>query len=252
MDFISRNIYDGKMMSEDIRRYALGCRLIDAAEEGDMSRCKELVLKYNVPVNFKSDFGETPLIAAALKGNVEIGRFFLENGARVDDTNLAGFTAFIYSLLEEKMEFASMLLENGYDINIKTQIRDINEFVLGEATPLYVMAKYLVEDSLVWLLDHGAKCNIKCINGETAIFPALRCCSVKMVQALIDKGASVLIKNAYGETPLNVLEKIVNDTRFSPNARSAYREIMIIIKDAEYMEMKRNISKIAEQIIRKK
>jgi ankyrin repeat protein len=63
--------------------------------------------------------GRTPLGQAALLGNVEIGKFLIQRGARVSGSNRDGNTSLHVAAFLCDFEFVELLLRHGADRNKK-------------------------------------------------------------------------------------------------------------------------------------
>ena len=100
-----------------IRRDRIPSRLAlwDAIAENDMKRVKQLV-RQDVSLNGRHpERGSTPLGHAASRGHVEIGKYLIEQGARVSGSNRDGNTPLHIAAFYCDFDFVQMLLENGAD-----------------------------------------------------------------------------------------------------------------------------------------
>jgi hypothetical protein len=90
--------------------------LIDAAENGDIQRVRELLDSGADPNLRDNRFGVTALIMAW--GYTEIVRLLLEKGADPNLRDNLGTTALMMAALEGETETVRLLLENGADPNL--------------------------------------------------------------------------------------------------------------------------------------
>ena len=90
--------------------------LIDAAENGDIRRVRELLDSGADPNLRDNRFGVTALIMAW--GYTDIVRLLLENGADPNLRDNLGTTALMMAALEGETETVRLLLENGADPNL--------------------------------------------------------------------------------------------------------------------------------------
>ncbi|MGI8706124.1 MAG: ankyrin repeat domain-containing protein [Sphingomicrobium sp.] len=88
--------------------------LIEAIENRDTQWVGYLLQKEADP-NLALRDGETPLIAAAKVGLVDVTRWLIERGARVDDTNRMGETALIVAVQRRQVPVARFLVDAGAD-----------------------------------------------------------------------------------------------------------------------------------------
>lgn len=93
--------------------------LWDAISENDLPKVKDLVRRgANVSARHPEN-GRTPLGQAALLGNVEIGKFLIQRGARVSGSNRDGNTSLHVAAFLCDFEFVELLLRHGADRNKK-------------------------------------------------------------------------------------------------------------------------------------
>ena len=80
--------------------------------------CVKFLIEHNVNVNRSSQEG-TALVGACYKGNLDIIRLLLNNGAEVDAVGSNGSTALIYAVLANNKELVKLLMEYKADPNKK-------------------------------------------------------------------------------------------------------------------------------------
>lgn len=78
-----------------------------AVSKGDMESVKKFI-EYGANVNEKSN-GMTPLMFAARYNKVEVIKFLLSKGARLDEKDESGFTALKYAELSNANEAIQLL-----------------------------------------------------------------------------------------------------------------------------------------------
>ena len=88
--------------------------------------------------------GETALMMAALRGNLDWTRRLLERGAAI---NRAGWSPLHYAASGPGLAVVKFLVERGAEINAPSPNR---------STPLMMASRYGAWDSADWLLDRGA------------------------------------------------------------------------------------------------
>ena len=102
-----------------IRRDRVPARLWDAISENDLPRVKNLVRRGANVSGRHPENGRTPLGQAALLGNIEVGKFLIEKGARVSGSNRDGNTPLHVAAFLCEFEFVELLLKHGADRNKK-------------------------------------------------------------------------------------------------------------------------------------
>lgn len=95
-------------------------------------------------VNLRNSAGETPLMMAAIRGNLSAMRRLIERGAQV---NQEGWTPLHYAASQTAVEPLALLLEKGADINARSP---------NGSTALMMAARYGSEDGTKLLLRRGA------------------------------------------------------------------------------------------------
>lgn len=192
-----------------------------------------------------------PLQIACISSEIRDIKFLLKSKANPNKKDSQGQNALIFlcgyndigiSQGLQKMYFiAQILLRHGTDVDIQDSY--------GKTALMYALQSYEVPCDywderggycqigtphtaynipLVYLLLRASNdLNLKDNEGNTVLFYALRACrSAFFINALIHKGATVNIKNNYGETPLSL-------------ARKYYKHDSKIVKDIESLTSSR-------------
>jgi ankyrin repeat protein len=100
--------------------------------------------------------GETPLMLAALRGNLPVVKDLLARGARV---NRDGWTPLHYAASSESPDTVTLLLDRGAQIDARSP---------NGTTPLMMAARYGAIDSADLLLERGADATLRNQRGMTA------------------------------------------------------------------------------------
>lgn len=77
------------------------------------------LMKLGVDINTRNHFRQTPLMIAAILGNLEIVTILLENGADVNNIDNNGLTALMLAARNGQLSVAELLLSNGADVNVQ-------------------------------------------------------------------------------------------------------------------------------------
>ncbi len=108
---------------------------------------KLLLAHPGIDVNLLNNAGESPLMMAALKGDVSAAQMLLERGAKV---NQPGWSALHYASTGPDTGLVKLLLDRGAELNAASP---------NGTTPLMMAAQYGSEDSVNLLLARGADVN---------------------------------------------------------------------------------------------
>ena len=153
-----------------------------AAEVGDLKMAALLIDRYKANVNVENRNGETPLMLAALKGNVQMMDLLVLRRAKVNVKDRDGRTALLKCVVEEPEEeaVAVRLIRYGSAMNIldhkgyaaihyaveQGQIKvlealfrekdDPNRLSEDGKSPLWIAVKKKEKESVACLLKHGA------------------------------------------------------------------------------------------------
>jgi ankyrin repeat protein len=134
-----------------------------------------LLLAPGIDLNLANRQGETPLMMAAIKGNLELVQKLVERGA---DINREGWAPLHYAAsagLEHSVAIASYLLEHSAYIDAASP---------NGSTPLMLAAQYSSEAMVKLLLEEGADVSLRNQQGQTAVDFARRSDRDFMVQLL--------------------------------------------------------------------
>ncbi|KAI0403872.1 hypothetical protein F4802DRAFT_569705 [Xylaria palmicola] len=149
-------------------------------------------------LNAKSRFGFTPLMYAAIRGDVAAVSALVNAGAEVNESDIKGYTALhraILSNAEGGVDCVDSLLHARADINaVATHFRWSCLHLAAEKNQVAIGRR---------LIDAGAE--IEALNIPTSATPLWRAAfngSVGMVRCLYDAGANLESPNILGQTPL--------------------------------------------------
>eukprot|EP01135_Chromosphaera_perkinsii_P010070 Nk52_evm6s2010 gene=Nk52_evmTU6s2010 len=154
-------------------------------------------------------FDKKEFLCACERGNLEVVKKMLPNaiprrrsslvqffmGKEVDVTDAEGYTAMCLAALYDHVKIIDYLYFQGmsYQVNMKNAITG--------TTPLMLACIHGHEDSVVFLLEHGADVNMVDETGRTALHYAAKNCRQECVRSLLEHNADPWVKNSVGHTP---------------------------------------------------
>jgi uncharacterized protein len=118
-----------------------------AMQEESLKAAKLLLQQPDIQIDALNQSGESALMMAALKGNLEGVKLMLARGAQINKT---GWTPLHYGATGPEPEVVRLLLERGAEVEALSP---------NGTTPLMMAAQYGSEDSVKLLLDRGADLN---------------------------------------------------------------------------------------------
>lgn len=128
-----------------------------ALQERSPKAVKLLLSQPTIDVNLLNDAGESPLMMAALKGDLPAAQALLARGAKVDQP---GWSALHYAAAGPEPKLVQLLIDRGADLNAASP---------NDTTPLMMAAQYGSEDSVNLLLARGADVNRRNQKGLRAV-----------------------------------------------------------------------------------
>jgi ankyrin repeat protein len=189
-----------------------------------------ILLDSGIPIDIKNDRNDTPLHEASCAGSTESVQILLDRGAQVNIQEDDGKTPLHLAIMGNDIKTIKALLAVKYiqvdiqDIEFKTALHiaaeqkstDAIQLLLSKGartdlkdkngdTPLHVAAQVDCPEAVSFLLEKNSKigaADIKNRNGKTALDEALQKNHFKTAQALLNAGASIEIRDAFGYTPL--------------------------------------------------
>lgn len=176
--------------------------LITAAQTGDSAKVKSLLNDKNI--NAQDENGMTPLMSAAIGGNMDLVKLLLSRKASLELKNSAGDTALAVALTNDQFEIAKLLIKSGAKVNI-TVAGDEGDtlFMRAASNDLQTTKAILGKDKSV--LNKTNKL------GETALMQSARAGQIEVVKYLLASGADSKAKSKEGQTALDIAKLSQND-----------------------------------------
>lgn len=166
--------------------------IMKALRDGDKQAFKSHVLQHPRAGNLRGAAGVTPLMQAALYGDVDSVRLLLDNGADPNLANEAGATALMWAV--DDIEKTRLLLDHGADVNARSA---------DSRTALLIAAgRFGSREVVKLLLDRGADVKVKSpgLGGDmTPLTEAARLADEALLRLVIERGADL---KAAGPGPL--------------------------------------------------
>ncbi|XP_059141189.1 putative ankyrin repeat protein RF_0381 [Physella acuta] len=171
----------------------------------------QLFVAYEAEVNVQNAKGETPLMKACRRGNVEAVRYLLSVGADVMLVNENRDTALHHAVISARRENHVKMVVSTTNAYVKSKTSDIVEMLVGLGiniharnregnTALHLAVKYDVCLLTILLINLGSNVNEQNNDGDTPLF-FLK--NHKVISYLLDAKADINIRNNRGETALH-------------------------------------------------
>jgi uncharacterized protein len=168
-DFFKAVIRDDRSTVSDLLVLGFDPNTVDAKGQvgltlslqlGAMRVFEVLLMSPQLDVNFSNPQGETPLMIAAIKGNLDAAKILIERKAAV---NRPGWTPLHYAAsgtTDQQVDMVALLLEHFAYIDAASP---------NASTPLMMAAQYGPADAARLLLREGADSTLKNKLGLTAV-----------------------------------------------------------------------------------
>ena len=178
---------------------------LDTAASEDFLEIARLLIAHGADVNYPKNLNgvaPTPLHSAALHGHVEMIRLLIASGA---DVNRQGkqwgtplWTAVGSTITKDRLQSASVLIENGAEINVKR---------MGESVAPMTVREKTAEGEWKTTTEMAGGCH------TTPLHEAVFALDTDVAELLIRKGASLSITDVEGLTPLQCAQRRLTQVR---------------------------------------
>lgn len=216
--------------------------LFKAVDAGDLAKVKALIKSNRTLLEIKDRSGSTPLIRACFNyrtmgRQVEVAKFLIEAGANVNvidkrmttallkasvgrgpdfeliklliskgaDVNIQernGLTALHYAVLYKDLNVARLLVESGADVNISNNYDGPISTSTISGTVLQVAINGQSNEMVKFVIEKGAKLNIKDSQGNTELHLAALKGNAEQAKILIEHGIDLNAENNFSRTAL--------------------------------------------------
>ncbi len=203
-----------------------------------------LLLKRGADVNAADEAGRTPLLDAALQGNLDAVKFLLDKGAKLDVVSDSGMTpawaaaasgnlALLQFFADKGCPLTAALDDGSNLLHAAARAQSKEEVTLllakgialdalddADQTPLFDAISNSQNNGgdeggvdtgaaiVSLLLEHKCKVTLQDNQGNTPLHMAISNEHVTIVPLLVAKGAKLDVKNNEGQTPLQLIEKL--------------------------------------------
>ncbi|KAG9129207.1 hypothetical protein Leryth_006406 [Lithospermum erythrorhizon] len=168
----------------------LALKVNNAAYNGDLQLLKSLIRAGADPNNKDYD-DRTPLHLAASRGFEDVTIFLIQEGVQNDTKDNFGMTPLLEAIKNGHDRVASLLVKEGAPLMIDNTGSFLCSLVIkGDS------------DFLRRLLAHGIDPNSKDYDQRTPLHVAASQGLLQMAKLLVEAGASVLVKDRWGHTPV--------------------------------------------------
>jgi len=172
-----------------------------AASIGNFSFVKmQLKENHSFDINGKDKYGNTILMYAIQKRNVESAFQIIKHGIDLNITDLTGQTALLYAIRQNMKEIAELIIHSCDKACL--DLKDINH-----ETALIIASKKKYIRIIRFLLAKGASVDIPDSKGNTALFHAVKLKHREIIQLLIHYRANPGISNNSFESPMDISTK---------------------------------------------
>lgn len=154
-------------------------------------------------INEKAENGRTPLIIAAINGDVDIAKVLVKNGADINLKSGSGSSPLIFAAYNNQLSMVKYLVKQKANVSEESNSYGFTALMSAANADCRSVVKYLLKNKEVIAdINHQSK------KGNTALILAAYKGNEDIMKLLIEAGADVNITNEKGEDALAVVKKL--------------------------------------------
>ncbi|KAF3256424.1 hypothetical protein TWF192_001849 [Orbilia oligospora] len=185
-----------------------------------------VVLLKNGAKTVASSSGEPALAYAAAKERVKAVKLLLDHETDPNLYDKWGLTPLLEAALVGNLEIVNILLERGANTEFRSISTSSSSTIAGR-TPLSFAAESGNKLLIELLLGKGEELDSRDDKGRTPLMHAARNCKPEVVIQLLESGANPLIENNYGKTALSYAKRMV-ESFYIPKRDQARQMVKIL------------------------
>lgn len=170
---------------------------------GDTASAKKIMAQKNFNVNKADSDGLTPLMNAALSGDLALVKLVLQKKPNLELKNPEGDTALALALTNDQIDISKELIRAGARVNIRVAGENHNTLLIQAAKSNLDITKLILGKDKEALNKTNTA-------GETPLMQAIRYGNNETAKLLLQSGADKTIKNKIGETALDIAKNSAN------------------------------------------
>lgn len=178
----------------------------------------EVLISRNADFNMRNDEGESAFLRAAGSGYVSVKadnvmRRLINKGVDINQRDNGGNTALMYASSRLDVDMVRFLLDKGADATMKNNAGETALMSAARHAPATDLTSPMrrgyesLVDLVRALLDTGANINARTNEGKTALMMWAERGNIEVVKTLLERGANAIEKDLYGKTALDFAEK---------------------------------------------
>lgn len=154
-------------------------------------------------INGKAENGRTPLIIAAINGDVDIAKVLVKNGADINLKSGSGSSPLMVAAYNNQLSMVKYLVKQKANVSEESNSYGFTALMSAANADCRSVVKYLIKNKeVVADINHQSK------KGNTALILAALKGNEDIMKLLIEAGADVNITNKKGEDALAIVKKL--------------------------------------------
>ncbi len=168
------------------------------AESGNCKGIKKLI-DNGFDINCTDSIGMNALCMTIFHKKMEAAKLLIDNGIDLNSMSFTGSTPLLYSIIYKRKQFCKLLLDSGADSDY---------YHKNSETPLInaINTERRCLEIITLLIEKTKNINAIGLRGKTALHEAAGRDLRDISKMLINKGASIYIKDEKGRTPMQTLK----------------------------------------------